>query len=254
MAFDNLEYLSIKKQTTDFPLHYHETFCISLIYKGIEVIDWGHQKMYSEAGSITITNPGEIHANPLLDPKAHLEFDTIYISKDLMKYLFQGKSPVFVDQKIESQPTNEVFIQLRNALHTNNHQAVEMLLFKLADRLKYHVQETREGVQRAGYGNFENVISYIEHNITEKIQLEELSKIAHLNKFGFAKKFKALVGLTPIHYILMKKVFASKKLITADTELTGIAYEYNFSDMAHFSKTFKRFVGVSPKAYQQGIV
>ncbi|WP_143533238.1 AraC family ligand binding domain-containing protein [Salegentibacter salinarum] len=32
--FDDLEYISIKNQTTSFPRHFHETFCISLIFSG----------------------------------------------------------------------------------------------------------------------------------------------------------------------------------------------------------------------------
>jgi len=60
--------------------------------------------------------------------------------------------------------------------------------------------------------------------------------------------------MTPINYILMKKVFSSKMLINSNTELTTLAYQYNFTDLAHFSKTFKRFVGISPKKYQQSII
>ena len=54
--------------------------------------------------------------------------------------------------------------------------------------------------------------------------------------------------------LLMKKVFSSKMLINSNTELTTLAYQYNFTDLAHFSKTFKRFVGISPKNYQQSII
>ena len=52
----------------------------------------------------------------------------------------------------------------------------------------------------------------------------------------------------------MKKAFSSKKLINPSTELTKIAYQYNFTDLAHFSKTFKRYVGISPKNYQKNII
>ena len=56
-----------------------------------------------------------------------------------------------------------------------------------------------------------------------------------------------------MNYILMKKIFSSKKLIDSNSELTDIAYQYNFTDLAHFSKTFKRFIGVSPKKYQESL-
>jgi len=77
-----------------------------------------------------------------------------------------------------------------------------------------------------------------------------LAKITHLNPFGFAKKFKSLTGMTPMSYVLMKKVFSAKARITSDCDLTDLAYTYNFTDMAHFSHSFKKYVGVSPKEYR----
>jgi AraC-like DNA-binding protein len=52
----------------------------------------------------------------------------------------------------------------------------------------------------------------------------------------------------------MRKVFSSKRLIHSNSELTEIAYLYNFTDLAHFSKTFKRFIGISPKKYKESII
>ena len=57
--------------------------------------------------------------------------------------------------------------------------------------------------------------------------------------------------MSPINYVLMKKVFAAKKQISADTELIGIAYDFSFADQAHFSKTFKKFIGISPNSYKK---
>ena len=78
--------------------------------------------------------------------------------------------------------------------------------------------------------------------------------MANINKYGFAKKFKVSKGMTPMNYIIMRKIFSSKRLINPSSELTEIAYQYNFTDMAHFSKTFKRFIGISPKKYQESII
>ena len=83
MPFNEIEYISIENQTTEFPKHFHETFCISLIHKGIEQIDFENQSLFSEAGSISITNPYEVHSNPLIDSTSYLKFDTIYIPNEL---------------------------------------------------------------------------------------------------------------------------------------------------------------------------
>ncbi|WP_024772630.1 AraC family transcriptional regulator [Aquimarina macrocephali] len=253
MILDNLEYINVQKQVTDFPKHYHETFCISLIHKGIEQIELENQSIFSEKGCITITNPYEIHANPLIDNTSQVEFDTIYISKDVMKYLFNGKNITFVNRKINNKNANQLFRQLKNAIIINDIPTIENLLFQFVATLKHYSQEKKEEYSELNFNSLHNISSYIDNNISSKFCLDELSKVANLNKYGFAKKFKASTGMTPMNYILMKKIFSSKKLITKTTDLTQIAFDYEFSDLAHFSNTFKRYVGISPKIYQKSI-
>jgi AraC-like DNA-binding protein len=253
MLLDNLEYLTIQNQVTDFPKHFHETFCISLIHRGIEQIDLEKHSLFSEAGCITITNPYEIHSNPIIDSTLQIQFDTIYISKDLMKYLFNGKNIIFIDRKINDIKANQLFIQLKKAIDLNNVQAIECLLFQFSAIIKHYSQEKKEEYSELNFNALNNINDFIDNNITNKFSLDELSKIANINKYGFAKKFKASTGMSPMNYILMKKIFSSKKLITQNSELTQIAFDFQFSDMAHFSKTFKRYIGISPKTFQKSI-
>lgn len=254
MSFDNLEYISIENQTTDFPKHFHETFCISLIHKGIERMDFDNQILFSEEGSISITNPYEIHSNPLIDNNFHLKFDTIYISNDLMKYLVNGKNIRFTNRKINSEKATTLFVKLKNALDTKNPKAIEWHLFHFVNTLEFFSQENDSDYSELNFNNFNQINDYIENHIYDKFCLTELSKMANINKYGFVKKFKSSTGMTPMSYILMKKIFSSKKSIGPQSELTELAYQYNFSDMAHFSKTFKRYIGVSPKMYQENLI
>jgi AraC-like DNA-binding protein len=251
MTFDNLEYITIENQRTSFPKHFHETFCISLIHRGVEQIDFENQSLFTEAGSISITNPCEIHSNPLIEDNSHLTFDTIYIPNELMKEILNGKSIKFVNRQIKSEKTNQLFLELKNALDTKNDKVIKFTLLQFVNALQIYSQENKKEYSGLNFYSFSKISNYIENHIYDKFELNELSKIANLNKFGFAKKFKKFTGMTPMNYILMRKIFSSKKLINSKSELTEIAYLYNFTDMAHFSKTFKRFIGLSPKKYKE---
>lgn len=251
MYLDNLELITFKEQKTAFPKHFHETFCISYIHNGIEQIDLEYQKIYSEKGSISITNPYEIHSNPIIDSSSIIDFDTIYLSKDLMKYLYEGKNVMFYNRKINNLKLNKLFFQLKNAIELNNFQKTETILKEFTIILKPYSQFKKEEYTELNYNSFQNINSFIDENIQAKFNLEDLSKIVHLNKFSFVKKFKATTGMSPMNYILMKKIFSSKKIITSYSDLTQIAIDYEFSDLAHYSNTFKRFVGTSPKTYQK---
>lgn len=79
MSFGTLEYINIVNQKVEFPKHFHETFCISLIHEGIEQIDFAEYSLFSQTGSISITNPYEVHSNPIYANDHPLSFDTIYL-------------------------------------------------------------------------------------------------------------------------------------------------------------------------------
>jgi AraC-like DNA-binding protein len=251
MNLDNIEFISFKEQKTAFPKHFHETFCISYIHNGIEQIDLDYQTIYSEKGTITITNPYEIHSNPIIDSFSIIEFDTIYISKDLMKYLYNGQNVVFFNRKINNPKLNQLFFQLKNVFALNNIEKLELVLKEFTTILKPYSQFKKEEYSELNFNAFQNINTFIDENITTKFNLDDLSKVVHLNKYSFVKKFKASTGMSPMNYILMKKIFSSKNIITPNSDLTQIAFEYEFSDLAHFSNTFKRYVGISPKMYQK---
>ncbi len=249
--FDNLEFISIYNQTTDFPAHFHETFCISLIHSGVEKIEMEQQTLYSEAGSISITNPYEVHANPLILGDMKVHFDTIYVSQELMRYLMNGKNSLFNDRKINDHRSNFLFLRLKEAMDQQNLQNTAYYLRQFAHSISPYAHYRDEAYTPLHGQTFDNINAYIEQHICDKFCLDELSRMANINKFGFVKKFKASTGMTPMNFVLMKKIFASKQAITRQSSLSEIAYTYNFTDLAHFSRTFKRYIGISPKAYQE---
>lgn len=243
-----IEYLSVENQEVDFPRHFHETFCISLIKKGIEQIDFGTHSTFSESGTITITNPYEVHANPIVDSDIKTSFDTIYISEDVMKY-FVGHNIILNTQINEGKVLNE-FLLLINSLEQNNLKINEVQLAPFIDAIQLFSQPKVESREMLNFNNFQFIEQFIDYHIKERFTVNQLANLASQNKFGFIKKFKSYTGMSPMNYVIMKKVFSAKSLITKDINLSEVAYDYNFTDLAHFSKTFKRYIGISPSKYK----
>ncbi len=253
MLIENLEYISIENQTTHFPKHFHETFCVSLIHQGLEQIDFENHSLFSEKGCISITNPYEIHSNPISDSEIPLRFDTLYLPIDLMRYVLNGRSIRFFNRKINNVLANMLFSKLKVAIDSRNSKQIELSLTYFLNVLQNYSSEYEMGFWGIDFEEFNDINLYVENNIQDKFTLNDLAKMANINKYGFAKKFKNFTGMSPMNYILMKKAFSSKKLISQHSELTEIAYQYNFSDLAHFSKTFKRFIGISPRNYRDSL-
>lgn len=245
-----ISFISVENQNRDFPIHFHETFCISLIRNGIEKMELDNQFLYSEVNCISITNPYEVHANPLADAESRVSFDTIYLTPDLMTSILNGKGIEFQNRQIHDIHLTGSFIRLFDQLKDND-QRTEHVLTDFIRQLSSYAR-TLPDEKTSGFHSeyLTELLIYIEQNLENKLYLDELARITHLNPFGFAKKFKSLTGMTPMSYVLMKKVFSAKARITPDCDLTDLAYTYSFTDMAHFSNSFKKYVGVSPREYR----
>lgn len=208
---EDINFISVKNQVQAFPKHFHETFCISLIKNGIEKIELENEFLYSNEKCISITNPYEIHANPIVDKDIKVCFDTLYISQELMSYILKKRKIEFLSRQIQDSHINQSFIQLFEHLKSKNAKNTDELLRNFIYQILPYSQTIKENNKTSFQSDYlSELIKYIEENLDNKIYLDELAKIINLNKFSFAKKFKSLTGMTPMSYVLMKKVFSQK--------------------------------------------
>jgi len=97
----------------------------------------------------------------------------------------------------------------------------------------------------------ENVLCYIDKNLSENFKIEELAEVFGGNKFSFIKRFKTSTDVTPHQFIIRKKLERSKNLLKEDSlTLTDITYMLNFFDQSHFSNSFKKMYGMTPREFR----
>lgn len=250
---DGLELLTVKQQRAAFPEHFHDTFCISLVRQGIETIQLPEGLFHSEQGHISLTHPGEIHANPLADQDARLSFETLYLSQEVMDFFTGQKGTYFPNRQLLDPALVQSFDRLHKAMEEKGGLEIEAELGRFIGGLKPWSQAGAALRLPSLAPETAEVLLYIDAHLTHKISLEMLARIGNMDKYNFAKHFRAHLGMSPINFVLMKKVFAAKKQIQRDTDLTALAYHFDFADQAHFSRTFKRFVGLSPNSYKKGL-
>lgn len=54
------------------------------------------------------------------------------------------------------------------------------------------------------------------------------------------------------HYVIKLRIEKAKELLTyKDYNISEVAYKLGYTSAAHFSRQFKKLVGISPSAYQQ---
>ena len=93
---------------------------------------------------------------------------------------------------------------------------------------------------------------YIDLHFKEPLTLDQLSEEAHINKYYLSHIFKQEYGISPINYMISRRLEESKYLLAeTDLSMSQIAQLMGFSSLSYFSQVFRSTQGVSPKEYRQ---
>ena len=100
----------------------------------------------------------------------------------------------------------------------------------------------------------EKALYYIDKNISENFKIEKLAEEFGISKFNLIKRFKSSTNVTPHQFIIKKKLERSKNLLKEGSlSLTDVTYMLNFSDQSHFSNSFKKMYGMTPREFRKTI-
>ena len=102
----------------------------------------------------------------------------------------------------------------------------------------------------AGY-KLRRVKEFIDGNLDRDLGLAELSAVAGLSQFHFARAFRKSTGLTPQHYLMEQRIERAKLLLTDDgLPIVEVSLRTGFKNQSHFTTLFRKFTNVTPKAWR----
>lgn len=102
----------------------------------------------------------------------------------------------------------------------------------------------------SGY-KLRRVKEFIDENLEQDLGLAELSRVASLSQFHFARAFRKSTGLTPQHYLMERRIERAKQLLTdAELPLVEVSLRTGFKNQSHFTTLFRKFTNVTPKAWR----
>lgn len=102
------------------------------------------------------------------------------------------------------------------------------------------------------YSKIADTLDYINEHISQNITLQMLADRIYLSKDRFSHLFKEIAGYSPIEYIIRKRInVACKLLLNSDMTIQEIASACNFCTAAYFSKTFAKYMKLTPSEYRK---
>jgi len=117
--------------------------------------------------------------------------------------------------------------------------------------LTYICQKQKKKTTKNKYACIKAGIDLLEQN--SNLSISEIAKKCGVSECYFRRLFEEYSGESPMNFRQHHRIEKAKQLMLSDEQYTigEIAQELNFSDIYHFSKTFKKFCGVSPNRFLQ---
>lgn len=235
---------------------FHETYSICSIISGYGSVEWDYRGRHhrSVVGHVQLYEPGDVHVN-----RSHLfdcEFRVLFLSADAMK--------AAADELGCSTPHWKLFNTADAGLHRSLvafHAAAERkedpleVQSRFAACIRRLLSEfTEDKPPRSGRPARHALLrarDFIHASWSRPVALDDLCRVARLSRYHLARAFAAEFGLPPHAYQMQLRVHSAKQLLAADDSLADVAAATGFCDQSHFTRHFRRLVGVTPSRYVQ---
>jgi AraC-like DNA-binding protein len=81
------------------------------------------------------------------------------------------------------------------------------------------------------------------------VHSSEVEGFTGLDRYQFARQFRATYGTSPYRYAVMRRLDAARSRLRAGRPLAETAAETGFADQAHLTRTFRAAFGMTPGRY-----
>ena len=256
-----LLYISKSNFEQDWNSFVHTHYFTELFYitggEGYFVLD--DKKFMVREHDIVVINPHVTHTELSKDGHA---MSYIVLGVEGVKFTFEADNTsrgygIYSNLAVQ----HNILFYFGQLLHEaeNKQQYCDILCKNILEILVIHIMRTFRfytfnSIYQDETIECSKIKSYIDNNFMAKITLEQLAEIAHINKFYLVHRFTKAYGLSPINYLIEKKIQGCQELLeTTDYSVLQISQTAGFSSQSYFSQTYKRLRGTSPAAYRKSV-
>ncbi len=97
-------------------------------------------------------------------------------------------------------------------------------------------------------------IKFVEANLKEEITISDIADAIGYSLYHFCRTFNAVVNITPYDFLIKRRLSQSTKdLITTDSKIIEIAFDYQFRNPETYSRAFRKMFGILPTQYRKNL-
>ena len=100
----------------------------------------------------------------------------------------------------------------------------------------------------------DKIMAYLNDHVYERVTIEQLCEVFHYQKSRLCALFKKQTGKTIITYFTERKIETAKELMRQGKSMGQIATLLQFDTPQYFSRIFRTYTGLSPRAYRSTLM
>ncbi|MGN9165651.1 GH39 family glycosyl hydrolase [Tissierellaceae bacterium HCP3S3_D8] len=261
---DGLPLKAFVHSVNKLEMHWHKVLEILLVLKGSINLRIGKELYLLKENDIIVINGNETHNTSRTKEDnmvLALQIDQDYLAglyPEICNIKFNCNSIVFKDEEVLN--TIRCFLaKIVWELNKKREGYRLLVLSELNQLLAYmisscdniRIEDDKSDIMKEDMERLENIISYINDNLGQKITLQQLAKREHISLYYLSHFFKNKVGISFQEYINTVRLDkATSLLITTNDTITDVAFQCGFSSTTYFNKIFKESYNCTPTEYR----
>lgn len=234
----------------------------SIIVQGNKMTFIGKQEYHIHAMQCLVAGIDMPSATYRIDPDAPFLGVFFYLDRQILADLLLKIPSEYVRKNVNNQPVAitdadsdilETMLHLLQILDRPDQIPIRAPLILRELHYLFLINPTTGGILQELYakGSRNNqilqAISYLRHNLTEPLWVENLAKEVNMSLSSLYRHFKSLTGFSPLQYHKRLRLYEARRLMLTENERVGIAAEtVGYESVTQFTREYKRMFGEPP--------
>jgi AraC-like DNA-binding protein len=249
---DGVELFRARLRGRPFSLHRHDVYAIGVTEAGIQAFGYRGTVERSLPGQVFVLHPDEPH-DGRADGPGVFGYRQIYVAPariaDALSALTGRPAPLPFAAPVTNDP---ILAQAVRAAFEGTAEplALDAVVVQLAEGLlRCSVTRRIPALpSRLDLPAIESGREFLESRLAV-VRSSELEALTGIDRYQFARQFRALYGTSPYRYSVMRRLDVARRRLREEGALAETALATGFADQPHFTRAFKAAWGMTPGRY-----
>lgn len=249
-----------------FELHNHEPLELNAVIKGQLEITLDGRKYLLGPGETLLANPFALHSGKWGDTSGGAEYLTLIVRLPKLSVFNESAMCEPLNGVMEGRFRFDEFYPAYSRIFTyietihrlyhdkspaNDALCLGEIFGLIGTLLSSHFHEAEDG--RAFHRNVEflrSVCTFISRNYADDITTKDAAAALYMDMSQFCRAFRRHFGMNFSNHLCQYRVMRAADLYAGSGEpVSFIARSVGFRNYSYFSRSFKRYIGVTPAYY-----